>query len=218
MRSPRSKRGEKRMPRRIYVWVGRGGRQQRRRRQWRRCCINCWCSTNRNCISRGVKHSRSFYGNDAYKIGQEDQLTKPEELPVACNDHENDICPPRPWGAMLSISYMLLLCDQSSLHPSRQELPWGTEKLSHLPRLCGQQELSQDSTPTSLAAQALHELLLASEHVACGVSEFMGHGMYRVCEEISLQKGQLNKSSLALCWYASTVLGIKQSVLLSWFQ
>ena len=68
MRSPRSKHGEKRMPRRIYVWVGGGGRQQRRRRQWRRCCINCWCSINRKCISRDVKHSRSFYGNEADEI------------------------------------------------------------------------------------------------------------------------------------------------------
>lgn len=170
MRSPRSKRGEKRMPRRIYVWVGGGGRQQRRRRQWRRCCINCWCSIKRKCISRDVKHSRSFYGNEADEIEQEDQLTKPEELSVARNEHENDTCPPRPWGAMLSILCMLLLCDQSSLHPSRQELPWGTEKLGRLPRSHSQQELSQDSTPIFLAAQALHELFLASEHIACGMS------------------------------------------------
>lgn len=137
----------------------------------------------------------SLHGNEADEIEQEDLLTKSEELSVACNERESDTCPPRPWGALLSILYMLLLCDQSSLHPSRQELPWGTEKLGRLPRSRSQQELSQDSTLTSLAAQALHELLLASEHIACGMSEFMGQGLYRVCVEISLQKGQLNKSA-----------------------
>ena len=60
--------------------------------------------------------------------------------------------------------------------------------------------------PTSLAAQALHRRSLVSEHTAYGVSEFMGQGLYRVCEETSylLQKAQRKLTSQA--WHYVDVL------------
>lgn len=96
-------------------------------------------------------------------------------------------------------------CVQSSLHPSRQELPWGAKKLGYLPRSSGQQEASQDSNPCLVQPRPTSTV---SEHIACGVSEFIGQGLYKVCEEISYltesRKSKLTEqvkpSAMSMCF------------------
>lgn len=102
---------------------------------------------------------------------------------------------------MLSNSHTLLFLLSDLTAPLQAGIVVGHREVGSLAQTCGQQEARSRFLSISLASLVLHKCSLDSEHTACGVSEFMGQGLCRICEEIYLlQKEQIkpNKSSLAL--------------------
>lgn len=157
-----------------------------------------------------MKHSGPFHSDDdgmqheghLCQLTRERSFLQPEvgmRMTAVHPAHED--CP-MPCSALHT---RYCYCVQSSLHPSRQELPWGAKKLGYLPRSSGQQEASQDSNPCLVQPRPTSTV---SEHIACGVSEFIGQGLYRVCEEISYltesRKSKLTEqvkpSAMSMCF------------------